>query len=268
MAFAFHTDPELYFTHQYEHSRDFVLPFIESHFPVKSGMQVLEIGCGEGGVLKAFLEKGCTCLGIDLSADKIAHGNKLLKSFVDEGKMEFIARDIYEVETEKLLNGRFDLILLKDTIEHIFDQEKIILQLKNFLKPGGLVFYGYPPWYMPFGGHQQITQSKLLSRLPWYHLLPAPVYKLILRAFGESDACVKELLEIKSTGISTARFERIHFKTGYEIRARRLYLINPIYAWKFGLKPRELPVWLSGIPYLRDFFCTTAWYLVGKRSQG
>jgi hypothetical protein len=85
---------------------------------------------------------------------------------------------------------------------------------------------------------------------------------MILKAFGEAPECVKELLEIKSTGISTARFEKLHKRNGYQIVARRLYLINPIYAWKFGLKPRELPVWLGKIPFFRDFFCTTAWYLV------
>jgi 2-polyprenyl-3-methyl-5-hydroxy-6-metoxy-1,4-benzoquinol methylase len=192
MAFAFHSDPELYFTHQYEHARDFVLPYIRQSLPVGEGMEVLEIGCGEGGVLKAFLEVGCICLGIDLSQDKIAHGKKLLSAPISEGKMAFMANDIYEVETEKLLNGRFDLILLKDTIEHIFDQEKIIRQMKAFLRPGGMIFYGYPPWYMPFGGHQQITRSKLLSRLPWYHLLPSPLYRMILKAFGEAPECVKE----------------------------------------------------------------------------
>lgn len=266
MAFAFHTDPELYFRHQFEHARDFVLPFIRQQAEVGPGRQVLEIGCGEGGVLKAFLEEGCTCLGIDLSAEKIAHGEKLLQDHIQAGKMQFLASDIYAVETEKLLDGRFDLIVLKDTIEHIFDQGKIIRQMKRFLRPGGQIFYGYPPWYMPFGGHQQITRSKLLSRLPWYHLLPVPLYRFILKAFGEAPECVKELLEIKSTGISTARFERLHTRNGYQIVARRLYLINPIYAWKFGLQPRELPGWLAAIPFFRDFLCTTAWYLVKPKS--
>lgn len=262
MAFAFHTDPALYFKHQFEHARDFVLPFIEASFPIQSGTNVLEIGCGEGGVLKAFLDKGCICLGVDLSLSKIEHGTTLLANEIAAGKMRFIAQDIYETETAESLSSRFDLIILKDTIEHIFHQEKIIAHLKTFLKPGGMVFYGYPPWYMPFGGHQQITRSKLLSRLPYYHLLPAPLYRFILKAFGEAPECVQELMEIKSTGISTARFERIHAACGYQIVKRRLYFINPIYAWKFGLKPRLLPAWLSAIPYLRDFFCTTAWYLV------
>jgi len=190
----------------------------------------------------------------------------LLQESISAGKMEFLAKDIYEVETEKLLNGRFDLIVLKDTIEHIFDQEKIIRQMKRFLKSGGMIFYGYPPWYMPFGGHQQIARSKLLSRLPWFHLLPAPIYRLILKSFGEAPECVQELLEIKSTGISTGRFERLHKRNGYDLVARRLYLINPIYAWKFGLQPKVLPSWLESIPFLRDFLCTTAWYLVKPRS--
>ena len=59
-------------------------------------------------------------------------------------------------EVEELYTSRqFDLILLKDVIEHIPDQERVIPYLKEFLKPGGRVFFGFPPWYMPHGGHQQ-----------------------------------------------------------------------------------------------------------------
>ena len=58
MGFEFHSDKEKYFRWQYENARDYVIPFIEEAFPLKEGMKVMEIGCGEGGVLKAFWERG------------------------------------------------------------------------------------------------------------------------------------------------------------------------------------------------------------------
>ena len=66
MPLYFHGDAPLKFQHQYLVTRDYIMPFIDVAFPIKSGMQVLEIGCGEGGVLKAFAERGCVCTGMDL----------------------------------------------------------------------------------------------------------------------------------------------------------------------------------------------------------
>ncbi|NBV12880.1 MAG: class I SAM-dependent methyltransferase [Sphingobacteriia bacterium] len=261
MAFEFHRNASEYFRHQYEHARQFIVPFIQEIKPVKD-LQVLEIGCGEGGVLKAFLAEGCICTGVDLSVEKIKAGSEWLQNELNSGQLKFISEDIYKVDTAKLFTNKFDIIILKDTIEHIFNQPKIIEHLKLFLKPGGIIYYGFPAWCMPFGGHQQICHHPLLSKLPWIHLLPRPLYKIFLKIWGEPEACIKELLEIQETGISTWRFEKVHQKIGYEILERRLYFINPIYTWKFGLKPRVLPSILSWIPGLRDFFTTAAWYIV------
>ena len=137
MAFEFHSDAETYYRHQYEHARNYIVPFIENNgFTLKKGLQVLEIGCGEGGVLKAFIEKGCIATGVDLSEYKLEKGKQLMESEIKSGSMRFILQDIYEVDFEQEMNGRFDLILMKDTIEHIVDQNRIIGYLKSFLKPG------------------------------------------------------------------------------------------------------------------------------------
>ncbi|MGL6268949.1 MAG: class I SAM-dependent methyltransferase, partial [Chitinophagaceae bacterium] len=127
---------------------------------------------------------------------------------------------------------------------------------------GGQVFFGFPPWYMPHGGHQQVCKSKFLSMLPYFHLLPNPIYKGILKLFGEYDTVIRELLENKSTGISIERFERIVKSSGYSIPSKRFYLINPIYQYKFGLKPRKQLGIISAIPYLRNFLTTCVYYVI------
>src|SRR5690606_28158848 len=114
-----------------------------------------------------------------------------------------------EVDFLSKFRGFFDLIILKDAIEHIPDQEKFIPYLKNFLKKEGQIFFGFPPWYMPFGGHQQVCQNKIASVLPYYHILPKPMYKGVLKMFGESEPVINELLEIKDTQITIERFEHI-----------------------------------------------------------
>ncbi len=256
--FEFHADRKRYFDIQVLNAEKYVIPFIEEKFPVKAGMRILEIGCGEGGVLKAFVNKGCEGVGVELDAPRVVDANKFLTEDIAAGRLRFVVKDIYEVEVKKDFNGLFDIIVLKDVIEHIHDQAKLIGWMKNFLKPDGIVFFGFPPWYMPFGGHQQICKSRI-SRLPYIHLLPKGLYKWILRNRKEN---VEEMMEIRDTGISIERFEKICKKEGYTIFHAGHYLINPIYEWKFGWKPRKQIGLIKLIPFFRNFLTTCVYYII------
>lgn len=256
--FEFHADRKRYFDIQVLNAEKYVIPFIEEKFPVKAGMRILEIGCGEGGVLKAFVNRGCEGVGVELDAPRVVDANKFLTEDIAAGRLRFVVKDIYEVDVKKDFNGLFDIIVLKDVIEHIHDQAKLIGWMKNFLKPDGIVFFGFPPWYMPFGGHQQICKSRI-SRLPYIHLLPKGMYKWILRNRKEN---VEEMMEIRDTGISIERFEKICKKEGYIIFHAGHYLINPIYEWKFGWKPRKQIGLIKLIPFFRNFLTTCVYYII------
>lgn len=256
--FEFHADRKRYFDIQVLNAEKYVIPFIQERLTIKPGMRVLEIGCGEGGVLKAFINKGCIGVGVELDASRIIDAKKFLPEDIEAGRLTFVTKDIYKVDTENDFKGLFDIIVLKDVIEHIHDQAKLIGWMKNFLKPGGIVFFGFPPWYMPFGGHQQICRSKI-SRLPYIHLLPRFMYKAILKNRKEN---VDEMMEIRDTGISIERFEKICKKEGYILFHNRHYLLNPIYEWKFGWKPRRQLALMKAIPFVRNFFTTCVYYII------
>ena len=256
--FEFHADRKRYFDIQVLNAEKYVIPFIEERFPVKTGMRVLEIGCGEGGVLKAFINKGCEGVGVELDAPRIDDAKKFLPEDIAAGRLRFVVKDIYVAAIEKDFNGLFDIIILKDVIEHIHDQAKLIDRMKNFLKHGGIVFFGFPPWYMPFGGHQQMCHSKV-SKLPYIHLLPKGLYRWILKKKKEP---VEALMEIRDTGISIERFERICKKHGYKIFHVRHYFLNPIYEWKFGWKPMRQSIIIKAIPFVRNFFTSCVYYII------
>jgi SAM-dependent methyltransferase len=262
MTLIQHKDEQVRFQQQVDNARQYVLPFIEQSLPITANLRVLDIGCGDGGVLLPFLERGCTCTGIELDTLKSSFALRFLDAFVQSGQVEIVNQNIYEEAALETYAGQFDLIILKDVVEHIPDQERFIPYLKKFLKPGGFVYFGFPPWYMPHGGHQQVCQHKLLTVLPWFHLLPRPLYKGFLKAFGEPEGVVKELLEIKDTGISIERFERIVRNSGYTIPLKKHYLINPIYQYKFGWKPKEQYRFVSAIPFFRNFMTTCVYYLI------
>lgn len=255
--FEFHLDRKRYFDIQVLNAEKYVIPFIEEKFALAKGIQVLEIGCGEGGVLKAFVNRGCTGTGVEFDKSRIDNANIWLHEDIAAGRIRFVTSDIYRTSPDEL--GRYHIIVLKDVIEHIHDQQKLIGWLRTFLQPGGFIFFGFPPWQMPFGGHQQICRNKFTASLPYYHLLPRFLYKAVLKAFHEP---VEELLEIKDTGISIERFEKIVRKKDYQILHRKFFLINPIYEWKFGWKAREQFFPLDRIPFIRNFFTTCVYYLI------
>ena len=256
--FEFHTDSKRYFEMQLENAEQYVIPFIEKKIILQQGSRILEIGCGEGGVLAAFIKRDCIGVGVELHETRMEMAYGLLQKEIDEHKVHFIAKDIYEVSEEEL-GGKFDVIILKDVIEHIHDQKKLLQRLHDLLLDGGVIFFGFPPWQMPFGGHQQMCRSKWLSKLPYYHLLPKELYRWILKKNNEP---VEALMEVRETGISIERFEKIVKQTDYTIINKIFYLINPIYKYKFGLKPRkQIPI-LKSIPYIRDYFTTCVYYLI------
>jgi 2-polyprenyl-3-methyl-5-hydroxy-6-metoxy-1,4-benzoquinol methylase len=144
MALKHHTDASLRMQQQVENSANFVIPFIEQTLTIRQGMKVLEIGCGEGGVLKPFMDRGCQCLGVDLDPPRIDIANQVYFSEVQAGKVKFILKNVYDADFVATYNHHFDLIVLKDTIEHVPNQEGFIPHLKQLLAPNGKIKFCRP----------------------------------------------------------------------------------------------------------------------------
>ncbi len=248
---------------QADNARVYIVPFVEKYKAVKPGMRVLEIGCAEAGVLKAFTEKGCVTVGVELDEPRLVLAREFMKAELESGQISFVSKDIYKVDIKTELHGRFDIVILKDVIEHIHNQEKLIGWMKNLLLPGGVIFFGFPPWQMPFGGHQQIMAGTVLSKVPYFHLLPMGLYKWILKTAKQDVASFEE---IKETGISIERFEGIVKNTGYKVVNKTHYFINPIYTYKFGWKPKPQLGIISAIPWVRNFLTTCVYYLITEDS--
>jgi SAM-dependent methyltransferase len=257
-----HRNKEQYFNEQATTTEKHVIPYLKELIDIDENTSVLEIGCGEAGNLKPFLDLGCKCTGNDISCGRIELGKKYFANHKNLDKLSFICEDIYKVDPA---GHQFDVIIMRDVIEHIPNQEKFMHFVKQFLKPRGKFFLAFPPWQNPFGGHQQICRSKILSRLPWFHLFPKGIYRFVLQIFGETEKRIEELLFVKETGISIERFKRILNTENYIIDRQTYYFINPNYETKFGLKPRRQIKLISAIPWLRNFFTTAMYFVVSNK---
>ena len=256
-----HLDRKLYFQELANTSRDFYLDYLRPYINLGEQTRVLEIGCGEGGNLLPFAEIGCQVKGIDLSETRIRQAREF---FAEAGQnATFACENFIHADQPATEADRYDLILIHDVIEHIEKPYKLdfFTHIRPFLKQNGLLFIGFPAWQMPFGGHQQICKG-FAAKMPFIHLLPKRLYAAIVRSCGNGDACVNELLSIKRAKMPIEPFERLTKNCGYTILQRTLWFVNPHYKQKFGLKPRKENAFFARLKYIRNFYTTSAFYLL------
>jgi SAM-dependent methyltransferase len=255
-----HSNGQLYFDELAYSTEKYIIPYIHKHYPISGGMSVLEIGCGAGGNLQPFLALGCSVTGFDLSSSRIEEARQILDAENSENVRLFCC-DVFEASGL----GKFDVILVRDVIEHIPDKHRFFRLIKDFLREDGIIYFAFPAWYMPFGGHQQICRSKFLSRCPFFHILPKFIYRLILALFGESKGAISELMSVNDCRITVEQFRRYAKSNGYAIFQETLYFINPHYEVKFHLKPRKLHPLVAKLPFIRNFFTTGCFYLLKQK---
>jgi len=257
-----HKDRKRYFNEQVYTTKNYIIPYIE-HFVSVSNKRVLEIGCGEGGNLLPFIERNCKVHGVDLAQDKISNGQEYLHEYISNKQCKLEAIDIFDTT----IDTKFDIIFYRDVIEHIPDHKALLQLSKKLLNSGGIILVIFPPWQNPFGGHQQMLQSKVLSKIPYIHLLPDTLYRNILEANGERDVVIDELIGLNKSKVTVESFKKYSDSVGLNIKDLRLYFINPNYEVKFNLKPVIQSNTISKIPILRNFLSTTCYSILTKNDR-
>lgn len=165
-----HKDRQCYFNELANTSRSFYIDYVKQFISLSPSTHILEIGCGEGGNLLPFAELGCKVTGIDRAASRIHQAETFFAASGYKG--EFTTTDFFNFSSA----SRYQLILIHDVIEHISNKEEFFRCLSPLLAKGGIIFWGFPSWQMPFGGHQQIctTGSSPLS----LSFIYVPVYSI------------------------------------------------------------------------------------------
>lgn len=102
---------------------------------LKSGLRVLDVGCGTGAITKGIAEmvgKDGYVMGIDSSEHLIIKGKKDCK---DYRNLELIAVDLFEYKPEE----KFDLIVAARVLQWLVSPKEALIKCKEFLKPGGQI---------------------------------------------------------------------------------------------------------------------------------
>jgi len=97
------------------------------HYPEN----VVEIGCGAGGILQAFRDKGCNTIGVDFN-----------KKYLDYGISKGL--DLRTGDARQLLKSTSDLVLLSHVLEHFLNIEKELQTISCLLKASGNLYIELP----------------------------------------------------------------------------------------------------------------------------
>lgn len=116
--------------------------------------KLLEVGSGPGIFLKVGKDRGWDVVGFEPSK----HAYEFSRRFVSN-----VINDSFNVEAASKL-GLFDVVCMRNVIEHVEDPEKMLKDVKSVIKPGGLFFIITPNDYNPL---QLILKEKLEFKPYW-----------------------------------------------------------------------------------------------------
>ncbi|MGQ0602196.1 MAG: methyltransferase domain-containing protein [Anaerolineales bacterium] len=116
---------------------------------VRSGMRVLDLGCGRGEIVRHCARLGADAFGVDYAPVALKLARELIAGDAEvKGKMGLGRSDAKQLPFP---NNFFDRVLIFDVVEHLFPWELdfCLTEVRRTLKPGGAAIIHTAPnvWY-------------------------------------------------------------------------------------------------------------------------
>jgi SAM-dependent methyltransferase len=218
------------FRMQYRLARHTLIPWLEARGVLPNPANVIEIGCAEGGVVAAFIERGTNvAAGTDIAGRLLTDISIPIAQKLGL-EVTYSEHDVIGEEPLPEWRGAFDVVLLRDVIEHLDDPTAALINIAKLLKPGGVVLLTFPPYTSAFGGHQQLLGT-FLGSLPWVHMLPKSWFKGIVRRGDEQNA--EEVLRLHRIRLSADAVIESSRKAHLAVIDQRYFFLRPVFRWKY-----------------------------------
>ncbi|HOK94818.1 MAG TPA: class I SAM-dependent methyltransferase [Anaerohalosphaeraceae bacterium] len=133
------------------------LRFLEKARIVKPGLKIHEAGCGIGTIVDHLRSQGCQASGSDIAANAVAYG---------KNKYPGIDLAVHSAEELPYEDESFDVVLSFDVMEHLFDVDKHLREIRRVLKKSGCYAFQTPNKYV-----HAVYDTLRLGNLSWktYH---------------------------------------------------------------------------------------------------
>jgi SAM-dependent methyltransferase len=155
---------------------------------------VLDVGCAYAGFVILSAKLGASAWGVEVDPRFYRYGE--LNARGEPGDINLIHADILSHGVLEQLPRDFDLVLLNDVFEHIYDTSRLLAQLHQLLNDKGLIVFTIPNAealeHLAREGHQLRPGLSLLPPNLWHHAVgdftayyrPWSYYLSLFRAFG------------------------------------------------------------------------------------
>lgn len=151
-------------------------------FPVSPGMNLIDVGCGQGRHSYEAYRRGCNVTAFDMNESDLADVKSMFGAMELEGEAGFPAIAQVQAGDARQMpydDDSFDRVIASEILEHIHEDEQVMAELFRITKPGGLVAVTVPrnwpeqvcwklsdEYHEVEGGHIRIYKaSELVAKL-------------------------------------------------------------------------------------------------------
>lgn len=169
-----------------KHGQEYAEAIEREHFSL-IGKRVLDMSCAWGGHAVAFANRGAHVTAADLNDHKF----EALREFAADQKLSMT---VLQADCQALpLDGKYDVILALDLIEHIPDPKAMAAEIKRLLNPGGVciittpakflsVVWGEPHWHLRGLSLLPFRWQSWVARRLFSRSYPFPIERQYVRA--------------------------------------------------------------------------------------
>lgn len=207
---------------------ELVLEYIFHEYQNIRGMKIIEIGCGSGDLLKVLQEKEASVLGVEISDSAVALCE-------EKGiKCEKIDLSLSGIDESTIITAEeFDICIIVEVLEHVFDYFKLTENTNRLLKVNGSLFLTVPnfnnyKWLISYLKGKSCTQMQNVGHMRFFSRdylkkllqiqgftadLTTPLNPYRRKAVGLSrilQLINHPLIVGKSTKVGAARLHSIH----------------------------------------------------------
>jgi ubiquinone/menaquinone biosynthesis C-methylase UbiE len=132
---------------------------------VRSGAEVLSVGCGPGVILSAItnLDSSIRATGIDVSEVRLQQAKERNR---ENSRVHFVCGDAQSMEFQ---SNSFDLVYCRMLLQYLKEKERAVSEMTRVCKPGGTVLLqdldGQLLWHYPEDAAVQQTVEKVVTAL-------------------------------------------------------------------------------------------------------
>jgi len=136
---------------------DQLVALAKRHLPSLSGLRVVEVGCGAGGIVSRFAAAGCDARGFDFDDSFLDCGRQRGCNLAHGNAFELVPAE------------SCDIVVLSHVLEHIFEPISMLKNLRSLLKPEGILIIAVPGLRNISIRHYQLDFLKYLQNAHLFH---------------------------------------------------------------------------------------------------